>query len=118
MLLSSAVFLSRPTLADFFIEGLLHFMQERPAYLPLVAAPLVYSRSAAARQPLRNTIVKTLRRMNPRLTPERALISAHVIIELLKGLLAVYKQVTIKDRDVVAEEFKKLMRLYMAEILG
>jgi AcrR family transcriptional regulator len=116
-LLGESADMKKSALADFFIEGLLTFMQERPAYLPLMAAPLAYSRSAAARQPLRRVIASTLLKMNRRLLPERAMISAHVIIELLKGLLAVYKQATPKDRKPVTEEFKKLMRLYLAEIL-
>ena len=116
-LLGESEDMKKSALADFFIEGLLRFMQERPAYLPLMAAPLAYSRSAAARQPLRRIIASTLLKMNRRLSPERAMISAHVIIELLKGLLAVYKHAAAKDRKPVTEEFKRLMRLYLAEVL-
>jgi len=109
--------LTKAALADLFVEGALAFVRERPAYLPLLGAPFTYSRSLAARQPLRRTIVDALQRMNPKMPVDRAFISAQIIVELIKGLLAIYKGTTPKDRDAVAVEFKKLMRLYVIETI-
>jgi hypothetical protein len=39
--------------------------------------------------------------MKPRLTTERAFLSAQVIVELMKEMLAVYKQVAAKDKKTV-----------------
>jgi hypothetical protein len=39
--------------------------------------------------------------MNPRFTAERAFLSAQVIVELMKEMLAVYKQVAAKDKKTV-----------------
>jgi hypothetical protein len=51
--------------------------------------------------------------MNPRFTAERAFLSAQVIVELMKGMLAGYKQVAAKDKKTVVTEFKELVVAYL-----
>ena len=51
--------------------------------------------------------------MKPRLTTERAFLSAQVIVELMKEMLAVYKQVAAKDKKTVVTEFKELVVAYL-----
>ena len=99
--------------AELLVEGLLAFVRQHPAYLPLLAGPIVYSRTAEARQPLRRTIAGALQKVKPRLNAERAFLSAQVIVELLKGMLAVYKQVAAKDKNTVVAEFKELVVAYV-----
>ena len=102
-------------LADMFVEGALAFVRERPAYLPLFGAPFVALRSQAERQHLRNAFANALHKLNPRLTADRTLLSAQVIVELIKALLAVSKQITPKNREIVTGEFKRLIRFYIRE---
>jgi hypothetical protein len=109
--------MKKAALADLFIEQALAFAQTRPAYLPLFGAPFVFQRSAAARQPLRKTFAAALRRLNPNLTPDQAYISAHVVVELIKGLLSLLKQIEPNNRNPVTFEFKKLMRFYLADLV-
>jgi AcrR family transcriptional regulator len=109
--------LTRKALADLFVEGALRLVHERPAYLPLMGAPVAYTRSQSLRRPLRKAIVSALKAMNPKLTDSRAFINAEVIVQLIKGLLSVYRETVPKEREKVAEEFKKLMRLYLLESL-
>ncbi len=107
---------AKDAFADLFVEGVLAFVRERPAYLPLLGASPGYARSNAARRPLRQTIAKALQTLQPTMSADRAFLSAQVIVELIKGLLSVYKQVAPKERETVAEEFKGLIRLYLTEI--
>jgi AcrR family transcriptional regulator len=116
-LLDGPPILDKAALAELFVEGALAFARERPAFLPLFGAPLAYSRSAAARLPLRRTFANALRRLYPKMTADRAFLSAQIIVELIKGLFAVCKQTDPKNRDVVTAEFKKLMRFYLSEIV-
>ncbi len=111
--LEAAGFQDRQSFAGFFIDGVLRFAEERPAYLALVAAPLGYARSAAARKPLRVTLAKVFQKMNPALTAERAFLSAQVVVQLMKGLTALLKQVDAADKTTVTEEFKGLMASYL-----
>jgi AcrR family transcriptional regulator len=116
LLLDGASTLKKAALADLFVEGALAFARERPAYLPLIGAPFFYSRLASARRPLRRTFADALRRLNPKLTADRAFLSAQIIVELIKGLLAVCKHIEPKDIDRVTAEFKRLMRFYLSEV--
>lgn len=115
-ILEGATTLTKDALADLFVEGALAFVRARPAYLPLLGTPFVYSRSSTARQPLRRTIVDALQKVVPTITVDRAFLSAQIMVELIKGLLAVCKQTAPKDRDAVAVEFKKMMRLHLLEM--
>jgi hypothetical protein len=51
------------------------------------------------------------------MTAERALITAQVVIELIKALLSVCKQTEPKNRNVVTVEFKRLLKFYLSEIV-
>lgn len=105
-------------LAETLIEGMLSFVSDRPAYLPLMSAPVAYARSAAARQPLRRTIADALQRVNPKMTSDYAFLVAQVVVELIKGLLSIYKQAAARDKALVTGEFKALMKLYLASALS
>ena len=102
-------------LANLFIEGALTFARQRPAYLLLLGAPYIVQRSQAERQHLRNTFADALRRFYPALTAKRAFLSAQVIIELMKALFTVLKQVVPQNRETVTKEFKRLVSFYLSD---
>lgn len=107
---------SGDSVADVFIEGVLEFVRDRPAYLPLFGAPIVHTRSRAAREPLRRTIAAALQNVKPGLSADQAFLTAQVMVEIIKGMLRVYRQAAAKDREAVIAEFKKVMRLYLAGV--
>ena len=109
---------TKASIADVFIEGILEFANDRIAYLPLLGAPLAYARTKAAREPLRRTIATALQNLKPSLSADRAFLNAQVIVEIIKGMLGVYRQATLKDREAVVTEFKKVMRLYLTDTLA
>jgi AcrR family transcriptional regulator len=117
-LLSRPAGMTQEELAELFVEGALTLVKERPAYLALMGGPVPYTRSPSLRRPLRKTIVGALRTMNPSLAEDRAFIYAEVIVQLIKGLLTVYREAAPRERERVAEEFKKLFRLYLVETLS
>lgn len=113
-LLHGAQISEESDLANLFIEGALTFARERPAYLLLLGAPHIVPRSQAERKHLRNTFADALRRFYPALTAEKAFHRALVIIELMKALFAVLKQVVPRDRETVIIEFKRLVGFYLS----
>lgn len=117
-LLGEAAGMSREELAGLFVEGALGLAKELPAYLELMAAPVMYRRSASLRRPLRRSVVGALRAMNPKLEEGQAFVYAEVIVQLIKGMLTVYREAAAKEREKVAGEYRKLFRLYLMEILG
>ncbi len=117
-LLSGAKEMSREGLAELFVEGALGLVKEFPAYLELMGAPVMYTRSQSLRRPLRKSVVGAMRAMNPKLDEERSFIYAEVIVQLIKGLLTVYREAAPKEREKVSEEYQKLFRLYLMETLA
>jgi AcrR family transcriptional regulator len=115
-LLDIPLTIKKSDLADLLVEGALAFARDRPAYLPLFGAPFIHSRSAAARHPLRKTFANAIRKLHPQMTAPQAYISAQIIVELIKALLTVCKQVDPQERSTVTTEFKKLMRFYLSKI--
>ena len=117
-LLSRAKEMTRDELAELFVEGALELVKELPAYLELMGAPVRYTRSSSLRRPLRKSVVGALQAMKPKLADERAYIYAEVIVQLIKGMLTVYREAAPRERVKVAEEFRRLFRLYLMETLG
>jgi AcrR family transcriptional regulator len=117
-LLSETAGMTRPELAELFVEGALMLAKERPAYLALMGPAVPYTRSQSLRRPLRRAIVGALQTMQPRLAEDRAFLYAEVIVQLIKGMLTVYREAAPREREKVAEEFKKLFRLYLMEALA
>ena len=117
-LMSHASEMARDELAELFVEGALDLVKELPAYLELMGAQVPYMRTQSLRRPLRKAIVGALQTMKPKLTDERAFIYAEVIVQLIKGMLTVYREAAPRERVKVAEEFKRLFRLYLMETIG
>ena len=117
-LLSGSLPSGNDALADLFVEGALAFVSQRPAYLPLFGSPFVVFRSTAARQHLRRAFARALRRFDPDLTYDSALVRAQVIVELIKALLAVCKQVNLRNHSTVTAEFKRLVEFYISQRHG
>ena len=117
-LLSRAEEMTREQLAELFVEGALELTKQLPAYLELMGAQVAFTRSQSLRRPLRKSVVGALQAMNPKLVEERAFIYAEVIVQLIKGMLTVYREAAPKERESVTEEYKKLFRLYLMETLA
>jgi AcrR family transcriptional regulator len=117
-LLSDAAGMTREELAALFVEGALELVKLLPAYLELMGSAVAFTRSQSLRRPLRRSVVGALLAMKPKLGEERAFICAEVIVQLIKGMLTVYREAAAKEREKVAEEYKKLFRLYLVETLG
>jgi AcrR family transcriptional regulator len=117
-LMEQASTLTPQRFADRFIERITDFVQERPAYLALLAAPTRFSRDPAARRALRVAIANAFRARNPSLSNERALLVANVALQTVKGMTALYSDATPKDKPVVVAEFKKLLTLYLGTVLS
>jgi len=114
-LLTPARLRSKAVLADVFIEGILDFVRQRPAYLALLDAPIAYTRTKSARRPLRRTIARAFKRLHPEMPAKQAVLVAEIIVTLIKSFLAVYRRAAARDRAQVEAEFRRLLRLYLVD---
>jgi AcrR family transcriptional regulator len=110
--------LSADRFAESFIECIIDFVQGRPAWLNLLAAPLSFRREPSARRDLRSTIADAFRSKNPLLSSERALLAANVVVQMVKGMTALWREAEAKSRDLVAAEFRKVLTSYLQGVLS
>jgi len=109
--------LSAVRFAEAFIDCITDFVQDRPAWLNLVAAPVPFHRAQSARKALRSTIADAFRTKNPFLSGERALLAAKVAVQILKGMTTLWREAEAKSRDLVAAEFRKVLTSYLQGVL-
>jgi AcrR family transcriptional regulator len=109
--------LSAVRFAESFIDCITDFVQDRPAWLNLVAVPISFHRAQSARKALRSTIADAFRSKNPFLSPERALLAANVAVQILKGMTTLCREAEAKSRDLVAVEFRKVLTSYLQGVL-
>ena len=116
-LIEEARELSVEEFADRLVGRMGEFAAERPAYLPLIAAPIKFARDPSTRQNLRDQFARAFIAKNPALTRERALLIANVVVQILKGLIALYAAVPPRDRAMVMTEFKRMLKDYLDDVL-
>src|ERR1700741_1827072 len=75
-------------------------------------------RDPAAKRVLRANIAYAFRAKNPSLSDERAVLAANVTLEMVRGLKKLYGEAGDKGKDLIVEEFKKALTLYLGSVLG
>jgi len=110
--------LSTVQFASFFIDCIIEFAQERPAYLSLHTAPIRFRRDPAARKALRTIVANAFRTKNPSLSSERSLLGANVAVQIVKGMMTLFLESDAKTKPLVVAEFRRVLTSYLAEILA
>jgi hypothetical protein len=110
--------LSHAEFANLFIERITQFVQGRPAYLSLLAAPIRFRRDPAARKASRAAIANAFRTKNPSLSKEQSLLAANVSLQMVRGVMALYGEAEPKGKVLVVAEFKKVLALYLESVLS
>ena len=117
-LIERAETLSHAAFAEAFLERVIEFLRERPAYLQLLAAPIRFSRDPAARRALRVAIANAFRAKDPSLTSEKAMLAANISLQMVKGLTTLYAEAAPKERLLILAEYKKALTLYLGSVLS
>lgn len=105
-------------LVDRIFETLVEFIDRHPAYIPLLSAPRMYKRDAAARNRLREHFAELFRRKQPALSPEQAFRIANVALQVVKGMNPLYAEAKAAERFEILREFKLLLAGYLRARLG
>src|ERR1700744_6332516 len=113
-----AEILTHAEFADLFIERITQFVQRRPAYLSLLAAPIRFRRDPAARKASRIVIANAFQAKNPSLSKEQSLLAANVSLQIARGMMTLYGEADPKGKVLVVAEFKKVLTLYLGSVLS
>jgi AcrR family transcriptional regulator len=117
-LMEQADTLSHTAFAETFLERVIEFLRECPAYLQLHAAPIRFSRDPAARRALRVAIANAFRAKDPSLSSERAVLAANISLQMVKGMTTLYAEAGPKERHLILAEYKKALTLYLGSVLS
>jgi AcrR family transcriptional regulator len=109
--------LSPGEFANLFIERITELLRQRPAYLSLLSAPVRLRRDPAAKRALRVMIANAFRAKNPSLSKERSVLAANVSLQMVRGMMTLYAEAEPKGKDLVVNEFKKVLTLYLGTIV-
>jgi AcrR family transcriptional regulator len=101
-------------LVDGIFDVMIDFMENRPAYIPLLNAPRTYKRDPATRHRLRQHFATLFREKQPGMTPEAALRVANVTVQIVKGMNPLYAEAKPTEREEIVREFKLLLTTYLS----
>ncbi len=107
--------LSVHQLVDEIIDTTVQFMNDRPAYIPIITAPLSYKRDPAARHRLRERFASLFVAKCPGLSDAAALRTANIMVQTVKGLNTLYADSKPKERLELVAEYKQLLRSYLRD---
>jgi AcrR family transcriptional regulator len=110
--------ISRALFAEVFVDCIVTFAEERPAWLNLHVASVQVGRNQTERTALRRSIADAFREKNPSLLPGRALLAANVTLQILKAMRSLYVESDAMGRDAVAQEFRKVLTQYLESVLA
>jgi len=84
--------LSAVGFAESFIDCITDFVQDRPAWLNLVAAPISLHRAESARNALRSTIADAFRSKNPFLSQNGPYSPPTLRFKIVKGMRTLWRR--------------------------
>jgi AcrR family transcriptional regulator len=116
-LIEQAAKLTHREFADLFIERISELVRRRPAYLSLATAPVRFRRPPAAKKALWAAFGNAFRAKNPSLSEEQSVLAAKVTLQMVSGLMMLYAEAAPKGKDLVVDEFKKVLASYLGTIV-
>jgi AcrR family transcriptional regulator len=110
--------LSVKQFVEHLVDVMVQFIEEHPAYIPLLDAPLRYKRDQQARDRLRGRFATFFRSRRPSLTPEQAFRVANVSIQIVKSMNWLYADAKPQERPELVSEYKLALTAYLEAHLG
>lgn len=106
--------LSVRQMVDAIFDVMTDFMDNRPAYIPLMNIPRDYKRDPARRNRLREHFASLFRQKQPELAHDEAFRIANVVFQIVKGMNPLYAEANRAERIEIVREFKLLLTTYLS----
>jgi AcrR family transcriptional regulator len=106
--------LSVKQLVDKIFGVMIDFMENRPAYIPLLSVPKTYRRDPVARNRLRELFADLFREKRPELSREDAFRIANVALQIVKGMNPLIAEAKPTERTEIVREFKLILTGYLS----
>jgi AcrR family transcriptional regulator len=100
-------------IAHRFVDIMIRFIEEHPAYFAVLDAPVKYRRDPEARHRLRERLADVFRSRRPALSPERAYRIANISLQIIKSMNALYADANSREREELVKEYKLALAAYL-----
>lgn len=110
--------LSVPELAAQFVDLLVDFMTDHPAYITLLDATPRFKRDEAARSRLRQQVASMFIHRKPELSPDEAYRIANVSLQVVKSMNLLLADVAAEEKLKLVNEYKAVLSAYLERRLG
>ena len=101
-----------------FVDLMIRFIEERPAYITIVDAPTHSKRDKKTRDRLRERLANVFHTRRPGVSLEQAYRVASVALQMIKGMNALYAAVKPRERPEIAKEYKLALATYLEKRLS
>ena len=109
--------LSLQQLAQRFVDVMVRFIEQHPAYIIVLFAPVTHKRDARIQNRLRERLASVFRSRSSTLTREQSLLIATLTLQLIKSMNSLYALAKTEQRTAIVEEYKLALASYFASRL-
>ena len=110
--------ISGKQIAHRFVDLMVGFVEEHPAYFAVLDAPVKFRRDQEGRNCLRVHLADLFRGRKAALSQERAYRTANVSLQIIKGMNALYAEANSKEREELMKEYKLALTAYLESRLA
>ena len=104
--------LSVEQLAHRFVDVMVRFIEQHPAYIIVLFAPVTHKRDAKVQARLQDRLAIVFRSRNHRLTKDQSLLVAALTLQMIKSMNALYVLASTEVRNTIVEEYKLALAAY------
>ena len=100
-----------------FIEVMIRFMEDHPAYVAILDTPADSKRDKKIRDRLRERLSNVFRTRRPAVSQEQAYRVACVSLQMIKSMIALYAEAKPVERLEIVKEYKLALTAYLEKRL-
>ncbi|WP_213805357.1 TetR/AcrR family transcriptional regulator [Granulicella sp. dw_53] len=110
--------LSVEELAQRFVDVMIRFIEQHPAYIVVLFAPGTHKRDVKVQNRLRERLALVFRSRNRRLSKEQSLLVATLTLQMIKSMNSLYALSKAGERATLVEEYKLALAAYLTSRLA
>jgi AcrR family transcriptional regulator len=103
---------------QFFVDVMVRFMEEHPAYVAILDAPADSKRDKKIRDRLRERFANVCHTRRPAISEEQAYRVAGVCLQMVKGMNALYAGAKPQERLEIVKEYELALTAYLEKRLA
>ena len=103
---------------ELFVDVMIRFMEEHPAFIAILDAPVDSKRDKKIRDRLRERFANVLHTRRPAFSQEQAYRVAGVSLQMVKGMNALYAAARPQERLEIVKEYKLALTAYLEKRLA